>query len=132
MNLEGDRTTMPEEGREPKRPQRTNGVLWGLFLIAIGGVFLYQRLFGNEFPRIWDLWPIVFLVIGTNQLLDRRPGSAVTWYVFAFIFFSVNFDWFGMTYVNAWPLFLVGVGLGIVIKALTGEERGLFRGGRRC
>jgi len=76
MNLEGDRTTMPEEGREPKRPQRTNGVLWGLFLIAIGGVFLYQRLFGNEFPRIWDLWPIVFLVIGTNQLLDRRPGSA--------------------------------------------------------
>ena len=120
MNTEATEVVTAEP--EGKRPQRTSGMLWGLFLVAIGGLFLYQRMTGNEIARIWDLWPIVFLVIGTNQLLDRRPGSAITWYGFAFIFLGITFDWFEMSYVNSWPLFLIAIGLGIVVKTLTREE----------
>ena len=109
--------------RDWKRPGRTNEMLWGLFLVAIGGLFLYQRMTGDHFARIWDLWPIVFVVIGANQLLDRRPGSAITWFGFAFVFLGIEFDWFEMGYVNSWPLFLIAIGLGIVVKTLTGEER---------
>jgi Domain of unknown function (DUF5668) len=122
MNTEAPQVVTAEKDWKT-RPQRTSGMLWGLFLVAIGGLFLYQRMTGYEIARIWDLWPIVFLVIGTNQLLDRRPGSAITWYGFAFVFLGVEFDWFEMSYVNSWPLFLIAIGLGIVVKTLTGEER---------
>ncbi len=127
MSVEAEQTLMREEKRGKKRPHRTSGVLWGLFMVATGAVFLYQRLTGADMPRVWDLWPLVFVVIGMNQLLDRRPGSAATWFVFAFVFMAVNFDWLGMTYVNSWPLFLIAIGLGMVIKSITGEERG-----RKC
>ena len=115
--------------QEPSRPPiRRGAVLWGLFLVAIGSAFLVQRFMGIDFPRIWHLWPLVFFVIGTNHLLDRRPGGAVTMYLFGLWFFSVNFDWFGMTYRNSWPLFLIAIGTGMVIRSLTGEDRWRKRG----
>jgi hypothetical protein len=127
---------MSEEDRtqgapaEAIRPRHSGSVLWGLFLIAVGAAFLYQRLMGAEIPRIWDLWPLTFFVFGTNYLFDRRPGSAVTMYLIGFWFLGVNFDWFGMTFRNSWPLFLIAIGTGMVIKAFSREEDRPRRGVR--
>jgi hypothetical protein len=38
-------------------------------------------------------------------------------------FFAVTFDWGGLTYANSWPLALVAIGVGVVIGAITGEDR---------
>jgi hypothetical protein len=100
---------------------RTKPLLWGAFFIVLGGALLFQRFFGLD-TEIWDLWPIVFLIIGTSHLFDRRPGSAATMYAFGFWFFAVTFGWFGMTYRNSWPLALIAVGIGAVIRAISGEE----------
>jgi hypothetical protein len=38
-------------------------------------------------------------------------------------FLAVTSGWMGLTYGNSWSLVLVAAGVGIVAKALTGEER---------
>jgi len=107
-----------EDGRRDFKP-----LLWGLFLIAAGGTFLLQRFTGAELPNIGELWPLVFFVIGTSHLLDGRPGSAVTFYLMGTFFFAVTLDWFGFTYRNSWPLMIIAVGAGMVVRALSGEDR---------
>jgi hypothetical protein len=101
---------------------RLKPLLWGAFFIVLGGVLLFQRFVGLEMTEWWDLWPAVFLVIGTAHLLDRKPGGAATMFAFAFWFFAVEFRWFGMTYRNSWPLALIAIGIGSVIRAISGEE----------
>ena len=114
MNADGDRRDL--------KP-----LLWGLFLIALGGAFLLQRYLDVDLPHVGQLWPLVFFVIGTSHLLDRRPGSAVTMYLMGVFFFAVTLDWYGFTYRNSWPLLLVAVGAGMIVRALSGEDRR-----RRC
>ena len=106
---------------EDKGP-RLKPLLWGGFFILLGGLLLVQRFVGVDIADWWDLWPLVFLVIGTAHLVDRKPGSAATMYAFGFWFFAVEFGWFGMTFRNSWPLALIAVGIGAVIKAISGEE----------
>jgi hypothetical protein len=39
-----------------------------------------------------------------------------------FWFFAVQFHWYGLTYRNGWPLLLVSMGAGMVVRALSGED----------
>ena len=127
MDLE---TGNVDETQEEVRRPRRSSILWGLTLIAVGGLFLVQRLTGEEILHLRSLWPVVFFIIGTGQLLDRRPGSAATLFLLGLWFLSVTFDWYGLTFRNSWPLILLAVGIGTVIKAFSGEEdrrRRVFR-----
>jgi hypothetical protein len=99
------------------------GVVWGVFLIAVGAAFLLDNLGMLELPAIWNLWPIVLVVIGVNYFLTGMPGSGTTFLLLGAWFFAVIFDWGGLTYANSWPLALVSLGIGTVIAALTGEQQ---------
>ena len=97
-------------------------LVWGLFLIALGGVFLLGRLGLVEVRWVGELWPAVFFAIAANHFMDRRPGSGVMFTLMGVWFFACTFGWLGLTYRNSWGLLLVAVGLGIVIRAISGEE----------
>jgi branched-subunit amino acid ABC-type transport system permease component len=104
-------------------------VVWGIFLIALGGMFMLERLGGPVAPDMGQLWPSVFYVIAVIHLLERRPGAALTMFLLGTWFLAVEFEWLGLTWRNSWPLALVVVGAGMVARALTGEGR---RGPARC
>ena len=108
-----------EHGCESKR---SRGILWGLFLMAFGGVFLLDRFGILALPSIWNLWPSVLVVIGVSHLFDRRPGSAAMLVLMGLAFFAAELHWMGLAYHSFWPLLLVAVGVGIVIRALSGED----------
>lgn len=60
-NNQTDPANMP--GKEPAKPQKNDGNLWGgLILITLGGIFLIDRFV----PRIdfGDLWPLILIVVG--------------------------------------------------------------------
>jgi hypothetical protein len=98
-------------------------VIWGVFLIALGGLFLFERFVPWGLAGMGEWWPLILVVIGITHLVERRVGSALTMILLGAWFLAVTSGWMGFTWHNSWPLVLVAVGAGIVVKALTGEER---------
>ena len=99
-------------------------VVWGLFIMGLGVAFLLERVDVIHGVVIGRWWPSVFYVLAITHLAERRPGSALTFALMGTWFFAVMWHWLGLTYRNSWPLILVAVGAGLVIKALSGEGYG--------
>jgi hypothetical protein len=105
--------------RDTPAPRR---ILWGLFLMGLGGVLLLAQLDIVKTPSLWQLWPAVFWVIGLSSLLNRKPGGAATMALIGFAFFAAQFGWLGLSYRTFWPLLVVAFGAGTVVAALSGED----------
>ena len=97
--------------------------IWGVFLIALGVLFLLERMGAPGFGHLYAWWPLLLIVAGITHLVEGRVGGAITLFLLGGWFFVVTWGWHGLTYANSWPLALVAVGVGMVVKALTGEER---------
>ncbi len=108
--------------------RRKRRILWGAFLIVLGGAFLLGRAGMLEVPAVERLWPLVFLVLGLSQALERRLGSTVMFLLMGAAFMAVEFHWMGLSYHNFWPLLLIAVGAGIVVRAARKEDAARGRG----
>ena len=107
-------------GRD-ERSRATKRLIWGAFLMAIGSAFLLDRLHLVELPSLGSMWPAVFLVIAVGRVAEGQLGSALTFLLLGTWFFACEFGWYGLDYGNSWPLVLIAVGAGIVVRALGGE-----------
>jgi len=103
--------------------RNTKRAIWGVFLIALGVLFLLEHMGVPGFADVGSWWPLILVVVGITSLVEGRVGSALTMMLLGGWFFAVTNDWHGLTYANSWPLVLVVVGVGMVVKALTGEDR---------
>ncbi len=110
-----------------KRSLNKSRLVWGLALVALGVLLLLDRFGPWQLPGIGQLWPVALFVFALGRLLDGRPGGALTLAALGAWFLAVEFHWYGMHWGNSWPLALVAVGLGIVVRALTGEDRRRLR-----
>ncbi len=108
-------------GEARMRPARA--MVWGFFLIVLGSAFLLDRLGVVNMPDLGRLWPAVFAVIAVTHIAERRFGSALTFVLLCAWFFACEFEWYGLDYHNSWPLVLVAVGAGIVVRALGGDPK---------
>jgi hypothetical protein len=111
-------------GREWQRRDR-DALVWGVMLIAMGGVFLLMMLgvVPHAAWRTW--WPAFVLVPALGSLVGARDpnslGSAVTMLgIGGWLLISAN-DWLGLGWSRSWPLALVAVGLGTVTEALAAQ-----------
>ena len=104
------------------RGKRNGRIVWGAFLMAIGGVFLLERTGWVDLPSLKTVWPAVFFVIAGCRFVDRRPGAGTMMALMGVAFFSAELGWMGLSYHTFWPLLLVAVGVGMVIRALSGED----------
>ena len=99
--------------------------IWGVFLIVLGGLLLWERLGNVDIPS-GTLWPLILFVIATTKLVERRYGAAVMFVALGGVFLACTLHLYGMSYERSWPLFMVAVGLGMVVRSLT-REREIFR-----
>lgn len=121
-------TSQPEPpGLPPPRP-RPRGLVGGLFLIALGVLFLIQQLAAPNWS--WDvLWPVLLIVIGVavgvSPLVYGQPMHyARSFWSVALIAVGALFLAGNLGYLNGWdvqrladlwPLILVLVGAEILI-----------------
>src|SRR5262245_61620501 len=119
-------------GSDGPRKPTGRSLVWGLFLMALGSAFLLDRLDVVNMPNLGSLWPLVFPVIGIAHLAEGRFGQAITFILLGAWFFACEFNWYGLDYGNSWPLVLVAVGAGIVVRALGLEPRRVREGGGSC
>ena len=102
-------------------------ILWGVFLIVVGGLLLMARLDYVDIPSIWKFWPMVFVAIGAGHLLERRPGGAASMLLMGLSFFAAEFRWLGLSYHTFWPLLVISVGVGLVLRSISREDDGRAR-----
>lgn len=45
-----------------------DSLVWGIILIAVGAVVLFETLHVHVFDVIWKLWPVIFILWGGSKL----------------------------------------------------------------
>lgn len=101
-------------------------VMWGLVLIAVGLVFLLERMDLIEvvdLRSLWHYWPLVLVAAGINQTIgypSAREFSKGLWMVFIGLWlFAVFEGLFGLTFGNSWPLVIIASGLTMAIRPIA-------------
>ena len=104
--------------------ERQEGIVFGLILVALGAVFLLDRLDDVEAHDLWHWWPLLLTAHGLSKILGWRSadrvGSGVTEVLFSGWFLVSNEGWWGFSWVNSWPLVFVAIGLGMVVRSALG------------
>jgi hypothetical protein len=97
----------------------------GLFLVALGLAFLFDRLFwwdAHEFLRLWPVWLIGFGLLRVAYPREGRSRLAGFWPVLiGGIFLLDTLDVVPVS--HSWPLFIVGAGILMMLKGAGAGRR---------
>ena len=111
--------------RDPKRT-RAGNLFGGTVMIVLGVGFLLAQMdiLSDDFIHTWwTYWPAVLIVIGLFRLVRPRHardiGSGVTSILFGLWFFANKFEWWGLTWRTSWPIALMAVGAGMVVRSVA-------------
>lgn len=95
-------------------------LMWGLALIAFGVAILLDRMDIFEINDIWHYWPLLLVIIGVNRMIGYPTAKDFTnglWTLFFGLWlFAVIEGMFGLTWMNAWPIPIIFVGVTMVIE----------------
>jgi hypothetical protein len=108
---------------------RRTQLLWGLLLIALGGVILLDRLdviILRDYYSLWHYWPLLLLVFGLNKLLapvSARQILSGLWLIFFAAWWYVSYEelW-GLSFYSSWPALLIAWGVGLVLEPLLNKH----------
>lgn len=99
----------------------------GSFFIIVGILGALNNLDYIDIGGIWNLWPVIFLIVGVSKMVNaERPTDrpdGLFWIFLGAYFFVANFRLLGLHYGDAWPLILVGVGGSMVWKSVLLSSR---------
>ena len=96
--------------------------LLGLFLVALGALFLLDSTDVIEAEGIWNLaWPLLLIFVGLSILIRERWRSLVGLVVLLLGvgFFAQNADWIEEGWIGRyWPVALIIAGIGVLVEAV--------------
>lgn len=98
--------------------ETVNRLIWGLFLIAIGGMLLAANL-GWEVPRgVWNYWPFLLIAMGgAKMLFGSADEGGGFWLILAGLYGWISiWNVGGLTWGTAWPIFVIAGGLSVILK----------------
>ena len=100
-------------------------IFWGLFLVAVGAILLVGRLgIANPSWMIRHYWPVIIIVIGASKLFHRGTIWAGLWMMSLGVWLQmVTLHIYGFTYGSSWPLLLIILGAGILLRTITESAR---------
>jgi|GEM_PF-791109 len=95
----------------------------GLILIAIGIVFLCNKFNIFSFVLHWYLFPtLVFSILGLIEIFSfqglHKVCEGLSKIALAAWFYISFSGLWGMSPANTWPLILIIIGIGLVLKSL--------------
>ena len=96
-------------------------IFWGLLLIAAGTFLLLGRLGIADFSgTLRKFWPLIVVIIGLSKLFHRRSAWAGLWMIALGAWLqAVTLHVHGFTYQSSWPLLLVVLGAGIILRTIV-------------
>jgi hypothetical protein len=93
----------------------------GIIMITLGIVFLLSRFDVADFGSIvrrW--WPMIPVIIGATKLFSRETVWGGLWLITIGVWLQMcRLELFDLTYATAWPLLLIALGAGMVLRAVA-------------
>jgi len=114
------------ESRRGRRDRRRTGsrLVFGAFLMAVGGLLIADNLGLGVPADVWSYWPFLLIGLGITKLaFDRGDGrGGGYWLLVAGIYGWLSvFRIAGLEWGTAWPVFVLAGGLWILIgRAVCG------------
>ena len=104
----------------------TDALFWGILLIGIGTTFLLERLHIGDFRyHFQNYWPLIVVAVGVSTLFHRGKAWSGLWLIAVGAWLqAVTLNLFGLTYGSSWPLLLIVIGGGMVLRAVIEGTRG--------
>jgi hypothetical protein len=105
-----------------RRHHRRDQLLWGLTLVAVGALFLLDRLDAIDLAGLWQYWPGWVALIGAAKLLPPTSPKQILgglWLICLAAWWYVSYErlW-GFSFQNSWPFFIIAWGAGLVLQPL--------------
>lgn len=111
------------ERRYRRRRDRGDSLWFGVMLILAGTAFLLHRVGVLPWVVLAHWWPLVVIAMGAASIVSarspRKLGSAVTFMLFGVYFLLSDGQYYGLNWGNSWPLALVAVGTGMVVRSIA-------------
>ena len=105
---------------EIRKPIDTGALAAGLGLVALGLLFLFDRL---QIADVHDLlrhyWPLIIVFIGVVHLLRGRVWHGL-WLIVVGLWLQITaLHLFGLTFRSSWPLLLIALGAGMILRTIA-------------
>src|SRR5579872_2614718 len=103
------------------------GLLIGAILAGIGVLLLLQNLGILYVDELWQYWPVILIVVGASRLVSawdlggRIFGGIVLFVGGVFLLRNLGLL-HGNVWAYFWPVMLIAIGLGLLIRALEGNH----------
>jgi hypothetical protein len=86
--------------------------LIGGALISLGIMLVLMNIGVVDRVPIWKYWPVIFIVIGLNKMLQPYNRAEGFWWVAFGLWFLVNtLEVWGLTWGDTWPAMLIILGV---------------------
>jgi hypothetical protein len=108
-----------------RKDDATGKLVAGVVLVAVGSVFLLDRLNLVQGFGFGELWPLIVIAVGINQVLRpaRPDGSREgTWVLAVGVWLLIN-EVGLVEYHESWPLLLIAFGVGQVWQSIRERQR---------
>jgi hypothetical protein len=103
----------------------SDSLWWGLILIGFGVMLLLGRLGITDFGSlIHSFWPMFVIFLGVSRLFKRRALWSGLWLITIGLWLQIStLGLFGLDFRSSWPLLLVALGAGMVVRTLVESTR---------
>ncbi len=95
-------------------------IFWGLMLILLGVLFLFDQLGEIDFGDIVSrYWPVIFIVIGLSILIGsglRSAGPALFFMLFGTFFLLMRLEILHHSLWHYWPVFVIAAGVWVLVR----------------
>jgi hypothetical protein len=103
-----------------RRSIDTGALFWGVLLIGVGTIFLLDRFDIADLHfviRTW--WPLFIVAMGISKLVEPRGRWSGLWLIAVGAWLQITtLHLFGLTFASSWPLLLIAIGAGMVVRTL--------------
>lgn len=97
----------------------------GVLLIGVGIIFLLDRLGFASFDNlIHNWWPMIVVALGVKKVIDRRNVWGGVWLIAIGCWLELShLRVFGLTFGSSWPLLLIVLGAGMILRTVFESAR---------
>jgi hypothetical protein len=109
---------LAKRGRGPMK----SGIIFGVLLIAAGGLLFLDNVGLLHFHDIWQFWPVALIALGVGKLFDSQGVVgrvwAALWILAGTAFLLDNLGVWHPNWDLIWPLAIIGLGVTMLVHAL--------------
>ena len=103
----------------------TGALTGGAIMIAVGVLFLLSNLDVADFGEVMRRhWPLIIVVVGLTKLFSWETVWSGLWLIVVGCWLQIaHLRLFDLSYGSSWPLLLIALGGGLVLRALVEAAR---------